>query len=149
LRTPLTEALLIDRPATAGRQHGCDLRLHRLEHGADIGAKDRIEYVVRLLGERCPPFLNAGVVESDVEAAEMVAGPGDCIPQLGRYRHVGLDEGRASADALARCDRAMATLGVSRDDRNVGAAPREGERGCLSDPGGCPRDQDGLVRERR
>ena len=137
-----------DRSAAASRQHGCDLGLHRQEYGADIRAKHAVEHVVRLLGERCPPLLNAGVVESDVEAAEMVAGPGDGTAQLRRHRHVGLDERRTRAGALACRGGATATPDVSPDDRNVGAAPREGERGRLSDPGGCPRDQDGLVRER-
>ena len=123
-----------DRSAAASRQHGCDLGLHRQEYGADIRAKHAVEHVVRLLGERCPPLLNAGVVESDVEAAEMVAGPGDGTAQLRRHRHVGLDERRTRAGALACRGGATATPDVSPDDRNVGAAPREGQRGFEEGP---------------
>jgi hypothetical protein len=140
---------VVDDDAAPGWQHQRDLRLHRQEQRPDVDVEDGVEDLVRLLGERRAPLLDAGIVEGDVEAAELVAGLLDGAADAIGIAEVDRDETGGAAGRPACRGGVVTAVGVAAEDGDVGAAPREGERGRPSDAGGSAGDQHRLARESR
>src|SRR5882724_6894448 len=82
----------IHNGAAARLEHGWDFVLHAKPHALRVDVHDLIESLLVLLEERKRHLLDPGVVEGDVEPAELLQSPFDKFLQLDRLRDVGLHE---------------------------------------------------------
>jgi len=81
-----------------------------------------------------PEQHDAGVVDHDVQASQLVDGPRDQRPHLLLVGDVGLDGQRAAASPLDLRGERVEPVGAARRDRDGGAAGRELPSGRLPDP---------------
>src|SRR6202051_2472020 len=82
----------IHNGAAARLEHGRDLVLHAQPHALRVDVHDAIESLLVLLEERSRHLLDPGVVEGEVEPAELLQRPFDEFLDLNRLRDVGRHE---------------------------------------------------------
>src|SRR5437899_4989636 len=94
----------IHNGAAARLEHGWDFVLHAKPHALRVDVHDLIESLLVLLEERKRHLLDPGVVEGDVEPAELLQSPFDKFLHLDRLRDVGLHEDSFTTLGLQRSE---------------------------------------------
>src|SRR6202790_1205052 len=90
----------IHNGAAARLEHGWDFVLHAQPHALRVDVHDAIENLLVLLEERKRHLLDPGVVEGEVEPAELLQRPFDEFLDLDRLRDVGRHEEVAGSCAI-------------------------------------------------
>src|ERR1700722_1341677 len=126
----------IHNDAAARLEHGWDLVLHAQPYALRIDVHDAIEGLLVLLEKRTRHLLNPGVVEGDVEPAELLQRPFDEFLDLDRLRDVGHHE-ESFAPLSPEESHGFFPFGrPSAGHNDPGSFPRIGDGGCSADSRG-------------
>ncbi len=117
------------------------------EYALDVDADDRVEHVLVIFGGMRPFALDAGVVEKAVDRPVGVERRPHISPDLSRFGHVGGN--KPGLAALLANDRGggFATLGVTVDNHEPGAASGKADRGGSTDAVAAAGDERDLAGE--
>ncbi|MCY1181310.1 hypothetical protein D9M73_218080 [compost metagenome] len=136
----------VDHPAPALGAHARQTQTGAVEHRRQVDRDDRIPTLHRKLVHRCH-VLNAGIVDQDIDAAELALGVGDHVGNLCRIA----DIGRVVADLAAKLFDLGNNVGriAKTVEDQVGPGPGQAEGDPQADAAGGTGDQCGLARKSR
>src|ERR1700687_5937718 len=109
--------------------------LHAQEHAEHVGIEGGGVTLRGLFGDRAGRALGAGVIDVNVEAAELRDGLADQILHVVLVADVGANEFRFCAKAAKFADKRLAGVIAAAGDDYSGAFVREGQSGGAADAG--------------
>src|SRR6185503_14909230 len=112
---------VVDDGPAAGFQHRRNLVLERQPNAFDVDVHNLVVTFFALIGKRRLHLLNAGVVEGKIEPAEGRQRLIDHRFDITRFRDVGFDEERITAEGLDLGDDFTAFLFTSSADDDLGS----------------------------
>ena len=128
----------VDDPSPVAGRHPLDEMLGDVEDAGQVGVDDRVPHLPVHLAERPIPG-DAGVVDQDVDAVEVVAEAGAHGLDLAAHPHVeGVGAGPASEFTDLAANRLGGfSAGETGAHRDVGAGRRQRQRRGPADPSGA------------